>query len=202
LIETNKPQMTRPLGSSPTASSRRLTATTGQSAGAPRNGTQSLPVSAGWDSPYRHLPAAVSCTPSHVPHRSSRPDSRRLHAGHRLANKRAPARLFPEPFDCPGFDAIRTNFDTSQAVTQRLSDPHLTPHGRLSPHRSPRQSSANAAVGGLKPPPAGRLRRANLHLRWNTASRSSPTSSHLRARGTLEHLFEYCETAAALSSRD
>jgi hypothetical protein len=28
------------------------------------------------------------------------------------------------------------------------------------PHRSPQQSSANAARGGLKPPPAGRLRRA------------------------------------------
>jgi hypothetical protein len=41
------------------------------------------------------------------------------------------------------------------------------------PTRSPRQSSANAAVGGLKPPPAGRLRRANLHLPRSTASRSS-----------------------------
>ena len=30
--------------------------------------------------------------------------------------------------------------------------------------RSPRRSSANAAHGGLEPPPAGRLRRANLHL--------------------------------------
>ena len=39
--------------------------------------------------------------------------------------------------------------------------------------RSPRQSLANAAVGGLKPPPAGRLRRANLHLSRSTASRSS-----------------------------
>ena len=41
------------------------------------------------------------------------------------------------------------------------------------PTRSPRQSLANAAVGGLKPPPAGRLRRANLHLSRSTASRSS-----------------------------
>src|SRR6266568_2538006 len=43
---------------------------------------------------------------------------------------------------------------------QRLLDPHLTPHGCLFPHRSPRQSSANAAEGSLKPPPEGRLRRA------------------------------------------
>ena len=43
----------------------------------------------------------------------------------------------------------------------RLPDPRLTREPGLFPHRSPRQSSANAAVGGLKPPPAGRLRRAN-----------------------------------------
>src|SRR6266849_566291 len=55
----------------------------------------------------------------------------------------------------------------------RLPDPHLTHQVRLFPHRSPRQSSANAAVGGLKPPPAGRLRRAYLHLSRSTASRSS-----------------------------
>ena len=42
----------------------------------------------------------------------------------------------------------------------RLPCPHLTHHVRLFPRRSPRQSSANAAQGGLKPPPAGRLRRA------------------------------------------
>jgi hypothetical protein len=54
----------------------------------------------------------------------------------------------------------------------RLPDPYLTHQVRLFPHRSPRQSSANAAVGGLKPPPAGRLRRAYLHLSHSTASRS------------------------------
>jgi hypothetical protein len=43
----------------------------------------------------------------------------------------------------------------------RLPDPRLTREPGLLPHRSPRQSSANAAVGGLKPPPAGRLRRAD-----------------------------------------
>jgi hypothetical protein len=41
---------------------------------------------------------------------------------------------------------------------------------RLFPTRSPRQSSANAAVGGLKPPPAGRLRRAYLHHPHSTDS--------------------------------
>src|ERR1700728_3406096 len=44
---------------------------------------------------------------------------------------------------------------------QRLPGPHLTHHVRLFPHRSPRRSSANAAEGGLKPPPEGRLREAD-----------------------------------------
>ena len=57
----------------------------------------------------------------------------------------------------------------------RLPDPRLTREPGLLPHRSPRQSSANAAVGGLKPPPAGRLRRAyyTSSSTRSTASRSS-----------------------------
>ena len=69
----------------------------------------------------------------------------------------------------------------------RLPDPHLTHRVRLFPHRSPRQSSANAAVGGLKPPPAGRLRRAYLHLPRSTASRSSTYIKLLSAFVTHTH---------------
>jgi len=47
------------------------------------------------------------------------------------------------------------------------------------PHRSPRQSSANAAWGSLKPPSAGRLRRALLHLSYSIASRDTPQSVDL-----------------------
>jgi hypothetical protein len=42
----------------------------------------------------------------------------------------------------------------------RLPDPRLTHPVRLFPHRSPRQSSANAAVGGLGPSSAARPRGA------------------------------------------
>lgn len=56
-------------------------------------------------------------------------DSRRLHAGHHLANKRAPARLIPEFWSHPGFDAAFIFFDTSAAI-------HL---------RSPFQSSPDAS---------------------------------------------------------
>src|SRR6185437_9275834 len=48
--------------------------------------------------PLAHLQQGELCqdTPSPVPRESSRSGSRRLHAGHRLANQRAPARLIPE----------------------------------------------------------------------------------------------------------
>src|SRR6266704_661186 len=69
----------------------------------------------------------------------------------------------------------------------RLPGPHLTPLTTPFPHRSPRRSSANAACGGLKPPPAGRLRRAYLHHSRSTAFQKAPTYiPHLSscARGT------------------
>jgi hypothetical protein len=52
--------------------------------------------------------------------------------------------------------------DTSTAVrvhSSSWSPPDTSPVPF--PHRSPRRSSANAACGGLEPPPEGRLRRAN-----------------------------------------
>jgi hypothetical protein len=47
---------------------------------------------------YQHTPPRVPC-------RSRSPGSR-LHAGHRLANRRAPDRLIPAPFNCSGSDVI------------------------------------------------------------------------------------------------
>jgi hypothetical protein len=180
LIERTQPQMTWPLGSTPTAPSRSFIATTGQSASAPRDGTQSL---AGF--PLGSLPLATSKQQfrdalSHVPRKSSRSGSRRLYAGHHLASKRAPARLIPGPDTKPWFRCHLSYIDTSTAnpkkglLVQRLPDPHLTSrNGRLFPHRSPRQSSANAAEGGLTSPP----RRATpegqlLHLSRSTTSRN------------------------------
>src|SRR6266511_3261863 len=71
----------------------------------------------------------------------------------------------------PGFDAISVSFDASTAHappvirrsgsgTSSWSPPDaITP--RLLPDRSPRQSSANAAPGGLAPAPGGRRWRAS-----------------------------------------
>src|SRR5258708_24430937 len=71
---------------------------------------------------------------------------------------------------------------------QRLPGPRLTPQGRLFPDRSPRMTSANAARGGLRPPPEGRSRGATkpssstqhdkktTQLRQATSSPSTHTS--------------------------
>ena len=69
---------------------------------------------------YRHAPSHVSCS-------SRRSDSRRLRTGHRLANKRAPARLIPETYTIPGFDAVSYFSTLHQRIAYaRLSDPCLT----------------------------------------------------------------------------
>src|SRR4051812_273569 len=80
---------------------------------------------------------------------------------------------WPPPDDDHDRHRKSTTSGTSSFDSHRLPDPHLTHQVRLFPRRSPQRSSANAAVGGLEPPPAGRLRRAYLHLPRSTASRSS-----------------------------
>jgi hypothetical protein len=88
-------------------------------------------------------------------------------------HSRTAARLIPGPCGQPGSDANHDHHDASTVnapagrafhdpalSAQRLPGPRLTPQRRLFPGRSPRQSSANAARGGLKPPPDGRLRGA------------------------------------------
>ena len=72
--------MTRPLDSTPTAPSRDFTATTSRSASTPRDGTHCLHGFSRSATPSRHPRQQCRGVPSHVPHRSSRPGSRRLHA--------------------------------------------------------------------------------------------------------------------------
>ena len=85
-------------------------------------------------------------SPSHVPCKSRRPGSRRLYAGHRLANTRAHRQTHPgEKHRPPGFDVSseilrRLNSDTPPGITppgrallERLPDPHLTRSSRAFP---------------------------------------------------------------------
>ena len=55
----------------------------------------------------------------------------------------------------------------------RLPGPYLTHSRAPFPQRSPPRLLTDAACGGLKPPPAGRLRRAHLHL-WCSQLPSGP----------------------------
>ena len=92
-----------------------------------------------------------------------------------------PAGFFPGPI-CLALVLMSANPVTTLQqrsrleTAHRLPDPHLTHLCAPFPYRSPRRSLANAAYGGLKPLPAGRLRRANLHLSHSMASRNLPTS--------------------------
>ena len=74
---------------------------------------------------YRHTPSHVSCS-------SRRSGSRRLHAGHRLASKRAPARLFPEDLHIP------RSGGPGESHPRAPTDPGVT----VSRHRAPLTQSS------------------------------------------------------------
>jgi hypothetical protein len=99
-----------------------LTTTTGRSAGRTPH-RYSTPHSCGCSghSLSPALGGQYQDLPSPVPYGSRSPDSRRLHAGHHLANRRAPARLIPELRSHPGFDVVWFPFDTSAAIHLRSS---------------------------------------------------------------------------------
>lgn len=187
----HEPRSSRSLRSTPTASSRRITTTTNRSACAPRDGTQPLAFQT-----LGELPAAAGPRPAAVSGRALprsireqqikiAPPLRRAPPGQYSGTRQAhPGLSLKARFRCR---FIPNDASAVQSLTglsmQRLLDPHLTPHQRLFPHRSPRQSSANAAEGGLKPPPEGRLRRA-IHpsslvqhrIRPRTTQRDLPRS--------------------------
>ncbi len=151
--------MTRPLGSTPTAPSRGFAATTSRSASTPRDGTHCLHGFSRSATPSRHPRQQCRGVPSHVPHRSRRPGSRRLHAGHRLARKAHPPDSSRADLLHPGFDVTLLSNDTSPAIPNQgdcAPSSRSPPDASRAPfpHRSPRRSSANAACGGLQPPSA------------------------------------------------
>jgi hypothetical protein len=112
---------------------------------------------------------------SHVPRKSSRLDSRHLHAGHRLASKRVFRQTSPrEQMISPVLMSLVSITTLRQWFTLvRLSNPYLTPLGRLFHIAHHGRVTTPAACGGLKPPPVGRLRRAFLHLSRSIAFQNS-----------------------------
>ena len=93
------------------------------------------------------------------------PGSRHLYAGHRLVGQQAPSKLVPRLQHDLGFDVFIRGFDASSVV--RLHSPSWISPDEVLPRlfriRSPPRLFTDAACGGLKPPPAGRLRRTFLH---------------------------------------
>jgi hypothetical protein len=167
----------RPLGSTATqqaAASRLLRA------GPPASAASVLNASGvcRWQAPSRDLEglrprSPYRRSPSHVPCKNRRPGSRRLHAGHRLANHRDTRQAHHgRTARPPAFDATSITLTTLHQRTPTPVSPEWALSGTSSwsppdassapsPCRSPRRSSANAAQGGLTPPPEGRRRRAN-----------------------------------------
>jgi hypothetical protein len=169
--------ISRPLGSAATPASSGFTATTGRSASERRVGTQCLrfPPSAGSLSrPWRPTtPVAASALAfsrsAQEPQTRLTPPSRRAPPGQSSGHPPGSSR---ENSQTPRF---RCHLDYANDASSarphtglpggrslaRLPGPHLTRSSAPSPCRSPRRSSANAAQGGLAPPPEGRRRRAN-----------------------------------------
>jgi hypothetical protein len=167
--------MTRPLGSTPTAPSRGLIATTSRSASTPRDGTHCLHGCSRSATPSRHPRTAVS--------RRAFPRSmQEQQAGLTSPTCRTPpGQKSGHPPDSsradllhPGSDVTLLSNDTSTAIPENED---CAPSSRSPPdtscapfpHRSPRRSSANAACGGLPPPSAKAAAKGqNLHLLHST----------------------------------
>jgi hypothetical protein len=111
--------------------------------------------------PQRQCPGS----PSHVPYQSlGRAHAACMPDAARAVNGCPPgsSQNGPVALVLTSTDGVSTHKRQSACAHRSSSRP--TPGAiepRLFPRRSPQRSSANAAVGGLKPPPAGRLRRAS-----------------------------------------
>ncbi len=111
--------------------------------------------------------------------------SRRLYAGHHLANQQAPARLIPEQRLDPGFDVIHTLTTLHRTVRFRSPSqptPDAIRRRAVSASSAPRLLTA-APCGGLPPPPAGRRRRISPSIIRAAPHPEDPRD--LRHRGLL-----------------
>src|SRR5688500_17121078 len=169
--------ISRPLGSTATPASSGFTATTGRSASERRVGTQCLrclPLARSLSRPWRPTtPVAISTLAFsrsvQEPQTRLTPPPRRAPPGQSSGHPPGSSR---ENSQTPRF---RCHLDYANDASPAHPHPGL-PERALSgtsswsppdassapsPCRSPRRSSANAAQGGLTPPPEGRRRRAN-----------------------------------------
>ena len=154
--------MSRPLRSAPvTGASALLRAGPPARAATVLSASRFLPLGA---LPLASAPSRARCqrAPSRVsarkPQTGLAPPARRAPPGQQYGPS---ARLLPGRALSPRFRCRLLLSTLQQWFTRvRLPGPRLTALPPPFPHRSAPQSSANAACGGLTPPPAGRGRRA------------------------------------------
>src|SRR5262249_10240751 len=119
---------------------RSFITTTNRSAGATAtvlNASQFLLLGTLPLAPLPKFPSGAPCrlAPSHVPHRSRRPGSRPLHAGHRLARNPGTRQTHPGILSLPRFWCQYVVSTRQQWIAfARLPGPHLTPSGMPFPH--------------------------------------------------------------------
>jgi hypothetical protein len=115
---TKRPRTTRPLRS--TAITTAFITTTSRSASVPGHGTQSLTASHrlrhSLSTPAHQQRNQYPDTPSPVPYESSRPGSRHLHAGHRLASTSGTRQTHPGTSYDPRFRCHLIDNDTSTMI--------------------------------------------------------------------------------------
>ena len=164
----------------------------------PRCSTLLLAGSAAWRPPARRWPRSGSPAVARPRFTCSLQEpesgSRHLYAGHRLGRTQASPTLLPR-YLSPSVSMALRSLDASSVVPLRSSScpsPDQLLAGLFRPAHYP-GSSTDAADGGLTPPPAGRRRRAVLHLLQSIApscftySMKAPFAfrSHLRSQATV-----------------
>ena len=192
--------MSRPLGSTATPASSDFTATTGRSASERRDRYSMPPVSAVGRLPLATLEAydpgrQYRRSPSHVPCKSRRPGSRRLHAGHRLASHRDTRQAHPgRTARPPGFDA--TSIDANDASTAHPTPvPGAGPSGTSSwspPDASKRAFSLSLTTTVFSQRSTGWFdaspRRATPEGQQASISRTAPCQKALSTNRTPLHV--------------
>jgi hypothetical protein len=99
-------------------------------------------------------------------------ESRSLYTGHHMDSKQVPSMPLSRDWDSAPVLMSSENLSMRRRefACTRLSSPYMTRSSpRLFHNVHHRDLAAEAAYGCLKPPPAGRLRRAHLHLSYSMA---------------------------------
>ena len=154
-------------------------ATTGRPVPVPRFGTLPLAASSAWSSPSRAAPRLRRVLPhieapgSLVPYRSLSQARATFMPDAAWPESRSPSRLIPRLQPGLDFGVItrQSRHVTGGIAFARLPDSHLTPSGdafcRNAHHPG---HCADAACGGLEPPPTSRPRGTYPHLLHSIAS--------------------------------